>query len=253
MTKVFKVFISGFSRVYYWAFNNRIRTVFTLGQLLPRLRELASMSTLFKTNFIVNRTRGKERILPLFIIKTKFIPIIKSKEHIITEFILTVSLLAETVREKLRIKNSTPMGNKVKQTFGLYTPRVIIKLLFPNSINPNFSFHEDAPRIRNSWRYTNNIVLKQAFAMIRQMLRLKINHPIKITQTFSKLNSSATIKISTNVKTRFNAIMTRLQLYKLADWDYKIPDQPSTSPQWSLSELDNYTLDEMDIKSRITG
>lgn len=253
MTKVFKVFISGFSRVYYWAFSNRIRMGFTLGQLLPRLKELASFSTLFKTNFVVNRTRGKERILPLFVIKTKFIPIIKSKEHIITEFILKLGFMSETIREKLRIKNTTVMASKVKQTFGLYTPRLLSWVTLANNIKPNFLLHEEAPRISYSWRYSNNIVLKQLFNVMRQMLKVAFSHNIKIKQTFSKLNILSTLKAATNIKTRFNAVMTRLQLYKLADWDYKVPDQPSTSPQWSLSELDNYTLDEMDIKSRITG
>lgn len=253
MTKVFKVFISGFSRVYYWAFSNRIRMGFTLGQLLPRLKELASMSTLLKTNFVINRTRGKERVLPIFIIKTKFITVIKSKEHLITEFIIKLGFASNTIREKLRIKNAAVMYSKIKQTLGQNTPRILAWLLFNNTTTLNFLLHEDAPRISFSWRYSNNIILKQVFATLRQMLVVKFTHNMKLTQAFVRLNTLATLKVATNVKTKFNAVMTRLQLYKLSDWDYKVPDQPSTSPQWSLSELDNYTLDEMDIKSRITG
>ena len=40
--------------------------------------------------------------------------------------------------------------------------------------------------------------------------------------------------------------------YRLMDWDYKIPDQPLTSPKYTLAELDGKTLASMDIKTRIT-
>lgn len=165
------------------------------------------------------------------------------------------------------------LGVNNKQTGNLYISGYskIFKWIFNNTIRAFLYSKNNVPRLKERWtdiKYNISLVLsfknpsfKEKFifkntikvniiSLIRDLSRFGIQNLIKINIKIDRARTKERInnfKIST-IKLIMLASFVTYKFVRLKEWDFKIPDQPSTSPRWFLYELDTKKLLDMDFK-----
>ena len=143
---------------------------------------------------------------------------------------------------------------RLKHTISASAPNLITRLGFGQVLRITQSLTPYSPLLKQ--RFPFDIVNKLQYSLSNSVFNLKsrlygtlsISPSIHINNLLVKyqLNSESEIL----VRLKHQVTISMAQFYKLAEWDYKNPSDTTT--KYIVSELDNLTLEEMDIKAVIS-
>ena len=142
---------------------------------------------------------------------------------------------------------------KLNQRIPTSSPHLRTRIEFEQNIKLTQLHSDNSPKMQIRLVFIQNLKQSQSISKIKEKNKIKVLGQIKLRQDVSQIHLKEEITglINTPVKLKQNVNFSLIQLYKLIEWDYE--NSSDTSSKYFLSNLDDLTLDNMDVKSRIGG
>lgn len=143
---------------------------------------------------------------------------------------------------------------KVRQTITSSAPNLLTHFESHQSIRFLQRITSHTPKLLTRIPIDSHMIMKQVlssgvFDLLTRLVDLKIK--IKLDFDLFLLSSRHQINESSSIPIRCKQMMkfSQAQFFKLREWDYKNPSDPTS--KFLLSQLDLFNLNQMDIKAII--